>query len=62
MAKMALGGPHSGKTSLGVLVMLGALVFSAFLGGALGLVWQSVSWFDDAPDETAMPAADDSGG
>lgn len=44
---MALGDPRYRKTPLGVLLMLAALVFSAFLGAALGLVWQNSDWFDE---------------
>lgn len=58
---MTLGGPQSDKASLGVLVMLAALLLSAFLGGAIGLVWQSVDWFDEDPADETVTAADDPG-
>lgn len=37
-----------GRPTLGVFRMAFSLAFAAFLGGALGLVWQSTSFFDDA--------------
>ena len=44
---MAIGNPGKRKASLGVVLMLAALVFAAFLGAAVGLVWQNSGWFDD---------------
>ena len=45
----------------GVWRMAAALVFAAFLGGALGLVWQSagLGGDDDAADEAAVEADED---
>lgn len=51
---MALGNPAPKKTPLGVFSMLLALVIAAFLGAAAGLIWQSVDWFDDVPEEEVL--------
>lgn len=50
--RLALGNPQNRKTSLGVLVMLAALVLAAFLGASAGLIWEKSGWFsDDVEDE-----------
>lgn len=51
---MALGTPQKRKSPLGVWAMLFALVISAFLGAAAGLVWQGVDWFDEEPEEEVL--------
>lgn len=45
----------------GVWRMAAALVFAAFLGGALGLVWQSagLGGDDDAPADAELVAGED---
>ena len=53
---MALGTPPRKKAPLGVFAMLFALVISAFLGAAAGLVWQSQDWFDEEADEEVVTA------
>lgn len=53
-AAMALGNPHKRKTPLGVLVMLSALVVSAFLGAAVGLVFQKSGLFDDEVEDEVL--------
>ena len=53
---MALGTPSRRKSPLGVFAMLVALVVSAFLGAAAGLVWQSQDWFDDEAEEEVVTA------
>ena len=40
-AILALGGPDKKSAPLRVFMMAAALVIAAFLGAALGLVWQS---------------------
>ena len=51
--RMALGTPQRKKTPIGCAVMLAALALSAFLGGALGLVFQNSDWFgEEAEEET----------
>ncbi|WAT16747.1 hypothetical protein OZN62_07275 [Aurantiacibacter sp. MUD11] len=51
---MALGTPQKRKTPLGVLVMLSALVVAAFLGAAVGLVWQKSGWFDEEIEDEVL--------
>ena len=51
---MALGNPQRPKSRLGVWIMLVALVVSAVFGAAAGLVWQSVDWFDEEPEEEVL--------
>ncbi len=51
---MALGSPTPKKAPLGVFLMVLALVLSAFLGAAAGLIWQSVDWFDEVPEEEVL--------
>ncbi len=36
--------------------MLAALVFAAFLGAAVGLVWQNSSWLDEDPEHEIVTA------
>ncbi len=36
--------------------MLAALVLAAFLGAAVGLVWQNSSWFDDDSEHEIVTA------
>lgn len=47
---MAFGSPRKRSASLRVGLMLIALVIAAFLGAAVGLVWQQSGWF--AEEET----------
>jgi hypothetical protein len=54
---MLLGLRQKEKRSLGVLHMLLALVIAAFLGGALGLIWQGSSFFGDDAEEEVVTAA-----
>ncbi|MDE1467201.1 hypothetical protein [Aurantiacibacter sp. D1-12] len=51
---MALGNPAPKKAPLGVFFMLLALVTAAFFGAAAGLIWQSVDWFDEVPEEEVL--------
>ena len=51
---MALGSPGRRPEPLHVIPMALALVFAAFLGAALGLVWQSAGFGSD--DEVEAPA------
>ncbi len=53
---MLFGLRQQEKRSLGVLRMALALVIAAFLGGALGLIWQSASFFGDEPEEEVVTA------
>lgn len=39
---------------MGVLAMLSALVIAAFLGAAVGLVWQSANWFAEEPEDEVV--------
>lgn len=54
---MPFAAGDSGRPRIGVMRMLFALVLAAFLGGALGLVWQSTSFFED--DEEQVLAVDE---
>ena len=36
--------------------MLAALVVSAFIGAAAGLVWQSTGWFAEEPEHEVVTA------
>lgn len=49
-----VAGTDRGGPKFGVFAMLLALVIAAFLGGALGLVWQSASLFDDEGEEEVV--------
>lgn len=49
-----VAGYDGGGPKFGVFTMLLALVIAAFLGGALGLVWQSANPFDDEDQEEAV--------
>lgn len=53
---MPFGNPRKRKAPLGVLIMLAALVVSAFIGATAGLVWQSASWFDEDPEHEIVTA------
>ncbi len=53
---MPIGNPRKRKAPLGVLPMLAALVVSAFIGAAAGLVWQSTSWFAEEPEHEVVTA------
>ncbi|WP_338241432.1 hypothetical protein [Aurantiacibacter hainanensis] len=44
---MAIGRPRKRSASLRVGLMLFGLVVAAFLGAALGLVWQQSGWFEE---------------
>ena len=50
---MALGPPGRRNEPLHVGIMALALVLAAFLGAALGLVWQSAGFGEDAEAEAA---------
>ena len=54
---MALGSPGRHNDPLHVIPMALALVLAAFLGAALGLVWQSAGFGED--EEAAAPADKD---
>lgn len=54
---MALGSPGRPEIRLNVLAMAGALVFAAFLGAALGLVWQSTGLGDEGQDAASASVA-----
>lgn len=54
---MAIGEPMRSRPPIGVLRMAGALVFAAFLGASLGLVWQSSGLGD--PDPAEQSAGED---
>lgn len=53
---MALGQPNRRNEPLHVVPMALALVLSAFLGAALGLVWQSAGFGEE---DKATPAEKD---
>ena len=53
---MAFGNPRTRRASLGVGWMLAALVLAAFLGAAVGLVWQNSSWLVDDPEHEIVTA------
>ncbi len=59
---MALSRPGMARQKIGVLAMAAALAASAFIGAALGLVWQSSGFGDDGGEEVAtsqqVPQAD----
>ena len=48
---MALGSPGRRPEPLHVIPMALALVLAAFLGGALGLVWQAAGFGGDEPEK-----------
>ncbi len=50
---MALGQPGRRNEPLHVVPMALALVLAAFLGGAVGLVWQSAGFGEDDEPEAA---------
>lgn len=54
---MSLGNPQQGKTPLGVLVMLSALVLAAILGASAGLIWEKSGWFSDDVEEEIVTRA-----
>ena len=54
---MALGQASRRNDPLHVIPMALALVLAAFLGGAMGLVWQSAGFGGE--DDAAAPAAAD---
>lgn len=54
---MEWSGAETGKPRLGVRWMALALIVAAFLGGGLGLVWQSAGFGDDEAEQ-ADSAAD----
>lgn len=45
------------RPEIGVLRMAAALMLAAFLGGALGLIWQSAGFGEDEPEEEAAATA-----
>ncbi len=49
-------GAETGRPRLGVRWMALALVIAAFLGGGLGLVWQSAGFGDDETEQGAEQA------
>jgi hypothetical protein len=51
-----LGPRQKEKRSLGVLRMALALAIAAFLGGALGLIWQSASFFGEDAEAEVLTA------
>lgn len=51
---MAFGSGGGGRQPIGAMWMLLALILAAFLGGALGLVWQGASFFDDEAEEEVV--------
>jgi hypothetical protein len=53
---MEWSGTETGKPRLGVRWMALALIVAAFLGGGLGLVWQSAGFGDDEADSADSPA------
>ena len=55
---MIWGRPGEPGPAIGVWRMALALVTAAFLGGALGLVWQSVSPGEDSADDAAAAESD----
>ncbi len=61
---MVLGRQEEPGPQIGVGRMALALVVAAFLGGAVGLIWQSAGFGDEAQDGetvTAGPEADETG-
>lgn len=50
---MPLGPSGRNPEPLYVLPMAAALVLAAFLGGALGLIWQAAGFGDDTPAKAA---------
>jgi hypothetical protein len=54
---MALGPAGKRREPLHVIPMALALVLAAFLGAALGLVWQASGFGDDATPAESGPAA-----
>lgn len=58
---MAFGRPRKRSASLRVGLMLVALVIAAFLGAAVGLVWQQSGWFDEEEGDEVV-AAENPGG
>lgn len=48
---MHFGPSLRARQPLGVVLMAFALAFSAFLGAALGLVWDSAGFGEDEPEE-----------
>ncbi len=52
---MTLGPSGRRQEPLYIVRMAGALVLAAFLGGALGLVWQATGFGDDRPAEVDSP-------
>lgn len=57
---MEWSGTETRKPRLGVWRMALALVLAAFLGGALGLIWQSTGLGDDAETDSAADSGADS--
>ena len=51
---MMLVKPPQGERSLGAIWIALALAIAAFLGAALGMVWQSSGLGSREPDETAV--------
>ena len=58
---MALGPSGRRNEPLHVIAMALALVFAAFLGAALGLVWHASGFGEDAPAADAAAAAEQAG-
>lgn len=56
---MVLGAPGRPREKLGVMRMALALVLAAFLGAALGLVWQSSSFFEDDEEVEVLTTQDE---
>ena len=55
---MTLGSPSRRNEPLYVVPMALALVFAAFLGAALGLVWQSAGFGAGDEEQAEAPASD----
>lgn len=56
---MALGPSGRRQEPLHVFAMAAALVLAAFLGGALGLIWDAIGFgADDTPRSTAAEGVD----
>jgi hypothetical protein len=55
---MALGSPGWRNEPLYVIPMALALVFAAFLGAALGLVWQAAGFGEGTEEEAEVTAKD----
>lgn len=51
---MPIGEPQRKSASLGVIWIALALIFAAFLGAALGLVWQSSGFGQEEPQEKVL--------